>query len=80
VTRPTVARLGAAIVTGLLLAAARPPVDLGPLACIAFVPLFLAWRGRGPRGAAGYAFVAGLAYHAWLMSWSRSSPAAPGTP
>jgi apolipoprotein N-acyltransferase len=70
VTRPTVARLGAAIVTGLLLAAARPPLDLGPLACIAFVPLFLAWRGRGPRGAAGYAFVAGVAYHAWLMSWS----------
>jgi apolipoprotein N-acyltransferase len=70
VTRPTVARLAAAIVTGLLLAAARPPLDLGPLACIAFVPLFLAWRGRGPRGAAGYAFVAGVAYHAWLMSWS----------
>jgi apolipoprotein N-acyltransferase len=70
VTRPTVARLGAAVVTGLLLAAARPPLDLGPLACIAFVPLFLAWRGRGPRGAAGYAFVAGVAYHAWLMSWS----------
>jgi apolipoprotein N-acyltransferase len=70
VTRPTVARLGAATVTGLLLAAARPPLDLGPLACVAFVPLFLAWRGRGPRGAAGYAFVAGIAYHAWLMSWS----------
>jgi apolipoprotein N-acyltransferase len=70
VTRPTVARLGAAIVTGLLLGAARPPLDLGPLACVAFVPLFLAWRGRGPRGAAGYAFVAGVAYHAWLMSWS----------
>jgi apolipoprotein N-acyltransferase len=70
VTRPTVARLGAAIVTGLLLAAARPPLDLGPLACVGFVPLFLAWRGRGPRAAAGYAFVAGVAYHAWLMSWS----------
>ncbi len=69
-TRPTVARLAAATVTGLLLAAARPPLDLGPLACVAFVPLFLAWRGRGPRGAAGYAFVAGVAYHAWLMSWT----------
>ena len=23
-------------------------VDLGPLACVAFVPLFVAWRGRRP--------------------------------
>ena len=69
-SRSTAARLGAAVVTGLLLAAARPPLDLGPLACVAFVPLFVAWRDRGPRAAAGYAFVAGIAYHAWLMSWT----------
>jgi apolipoprotein N-acyltransferase len=70
VSRPTAARLGAAAVSGLLLAAARPPLDLGPLACVAFVPLFLAWRGRAPRAAAGYAFVAAVVYHAWLLSWT----------
>jgi len=70
VTRATAARLGAAAVSGVLLAAARPPVDLGPLACIALVPLFVAWRGRGPRAAAGYAFVAAVVYHAWLLSWT----------
>jgi len=70
VTRATAARLGAAGVTGVLLAAARPPLDLGPLACVAFVPLFIAWRGRGPRASAGYAFVAAVVYHAWLLSWT----------
>ncbi len=49
-TRSTAARLGAAAVTGALLAAARPPLDLGPLACIAFVPLFMAWREDGTCG------------------------------
>jgi apolipoprotein N-acyltransferase len=70
VTRPTAARLGAAAVSGVLLAAARPPLDIGPLACIAFVPLFVAWRGRSARATAGYAFVAAAAYYALLMSWS----------
>ena len=69
-TRATAARLGAAAVTGVLLGAARPPLDLGPLACIALVPLFVAWRNRGPRAAAGYAFVAAVVYHAWLLSWT----------
>ena len=69
-TRSTAARLGAAAVTGALLAAARPPLDIGPLACVAFIPLFVAWRGRGARATAGYAFVAAAAYYALLMSWS----------
>jgi apolipoprotein N-acyltransferase len=69
-TRPAAARLCAAAVTGVLLGAARPPLDLGPLACVAFVPLFVAWRDRGPRAAAGYAFVAAVVYHAWLLSWT----------
>ena len=34
-------------------ALSRPPVDIGPLACVALVPLFLAWRGRGPRARRG---------------------------
>jgi apolipoprotein N-acyltransferase len=70
VTRSTAARLGAAAVTGALLAAARPPIDLGPLACVALVPLFIAWRGRGVRASAGYAFVAAVVYFALLMSWT----------
>jgi apolipoprotein N-acyltransferase len=70
VNRPTAARFGAAAVTGVLLAAARPPLDLGPIALVAFVPLFVAWRGRGPRGTAALAFVAAVFYYAFLMSWS----------
>ena len=46
----TVARIAAAAASGALLAISRPPVDLGPLACVALVPLFVAWRGRTPRG------------------------------
>ena len=68
--RPTAARLGAAAVTGVVLAAARPPFDVGPLACVAFVPLFVAWRGQRPRAVAGYAFVAAAVYYALLMSWT----------
>jgi len=70
VNRATAARFGAAAVTGALLAAARPPFDLGPLACVAFVPLFVAWRGRRVRTTAALAFVAAAVYYSILMSWS----------
>jgi apolipoprotein N-acyltransferase len=70
VNRSTAARLGAAAVTGALLAAARPPLDLGWLACVAFIPLFVVWRDRSARATAGYAFVAAAVYYALLMSWS----------
>jgi apolipoprotein N-acyltransferase len=70
VTRATAARLGAAAVTGAVLATARPPLDVGPLACVAFVTLFIAWRGRSARATAGYAFVAAVVYYALLMSWT----------
>jgi apolipoprotein N-acyltransferase len=66
----TVARIVAAAASGALLAASRPPIDLGPLACIALVPLFVAWRGRSWLGAAGLAFFAGVVYYAMLLSWS----------
>jgi len=70
VNRPAAARFGAAAVTGALLAAARPPLDIGPLACVAFVPLFVAWRGQRAGRTAAYAFVAAAVYYAILMSWS----------
>ena len=68
--RATAARFGAAAVTGALLAAARPPFDVGPLACVAFVPLFVAWREQRVRLTAALAFVAAAMYYAILMSWS----------
>ena len=67
--RPTVIRLGAAAASGVLCACSRPPFDLGPLAVVGLVPLFLAWRGRGARASAGYAFVAGAVYYAIVCSW-----------
>jgi apolipoprotein N-acyltransferase len=63
------ARFAAAIATGLLLALSRPPVDLGFLACIALVPLFVAWSDRTPLASAGYAFAAGAVYYTVLCSW-----------
>ena len=65
----SVARFSAAVASGALLAFSRPPFDIGPLACVALVPLFLAWRGRTVRGAAGLAFVAGIVYYGILCSW-----------
>jgi apolipoprotein N-acyltransferase len=65
----TVARVFAAATSGALLAVSRPPIDLGPLACVALVPLFIAWRGRSPRAAAGLAFVAGVVYYGALCAW-----------
>jgi apolipoprotein N-acyltransferase len=67
--RERTARLAAAAASGALLAATRPPLDLGPLACVALVPLFLAWRGRRPAAAAGYAFLAGVVYHGLALAW-----------
>jgi apolipoprotein N-acyltransferase len=68
-SRATLVRLVAAAASGAIAAASRPPLDLGPLACVALVPLFLVWRDRRPRAAAGYAFVAGAVYYALVCSW-----------
>ncbi len=67
--RPTVIRVGAAAGSGVLCALSRPPFDVGPLACVALVPLFIAWRERGARASAGYAFVAGIVYYSIVCSW-----------
>ena len=42
-------RVVAVIVAGFLLAAARPPFDVGPLALVALAPLWWAWRDATPR-------------------------------
>jgi apolipoprotein N-acyltransferase len=68
-TRATWLRVAAAAGSGALLALSRPPVDIGPLACIGLVPLFIAWRDRRPRATAGYAFLAGVVYYALVCSW-----------
>jgi apolipoprotein N-acyltransferase len=63
-------RVGAAVASGLLLAAAYPPLDLGPLALVALVPLLWAWRGATPRRAALYGFWFGVAFFGVLLSWT----------
>jgi apolipoprotein N-acyltransferase len=63
-------RLFAAGASGAVLAAARPPLDLGLLALVALVPLFVAWRNGSIRQRAGLAFVAGLVYYGVVLSWS----------
>src|SRR3990170_9088230 len=65
------ARLAAAVLSGLLLAAAFPPLDLGPLALVALVPLLWAWRDAGPGSAALYGGAAGVAFFAVLVEWTR---------
>jgi apolipoprotein N-acyltransferase len=64
-------RFVAAVCSGLLLAAAFPPLDLGPLALVALVPLLWAWRGAGPTAAALYGGAAGIAFFGLLVEWSR---------
>lgn len=62
-------RLVAALVSGVLLALAFPPWDLGPLAVIALIPLLWAWRGATSWRAAAYGFVFGFTFFAVLMDW-----------
>ena len=64
-------RLVAAFLSGLLLAGAFPPFDAGALALVALVPLLWAWRDAGPRSAALYGGVAGIAFFGVLVEWSR---------
>ena len=57
--------------SGLALWTAFPPLDLGPIALFALVPLMWAWRDASPRRAALYGFVFGLFFFGPLLEWSR---------
>ena len=62
-------RLGAAVLSGVLLALAFPAFNLGLLALVALVPLIWAWRDATPRRAALYGFVFGVVFAGMLMYW-----------
>jgi apolipoprotein N-acyltransferase len=63
-------RRAAAVASGIVLALARPPADIGWLVLVGLVPLLWLWRDDSPRGAAGHGFLAGVAYHAIVVSWT----------
>jgi apolipoprotein N-acyltransferase len=62
-------RLLAAPVSGALLAAAFPALDLGPLALVALVPLLLVVETARPRRAAALGYVAGLTFFGLHLLW-----------
>ncbi len=62
-------RMGAAALSGVLLALAFPAFDIGALALVALVPLVWAWRGETPGRAALYGFVFGVVFAGILMYW-----------
>jgi apolipoprotein N-acyltransferase len=65
------ARLAAAVLSGLLLSAAFPPLDLGPLALVALAPLLWVWRTTRPAAAALYSGAAGIVFFGLLVEWTR---------
>jgi hypothetical protein len=61
--------MGAAALSGVLLALAFPAFDIGVLALVALVPPLLAWRGETPGRAALYGFVFGVVFAGILLYW-----------
>ncbi|MFN2543959.1 MAG: hypothetical protein ABR600_05230, partial [Actinomycetota bacterium] len=65
----------AAVAGGVVLSLANPPLDVGPLAFLALVPLVLAARRATVRRAVWLGMWFGLAYNAILLSWlAEGSP------
>lgn len=61
---------GAAIASGLLLSCAFAPLDWGPLALVALVPLLWCWHHAGPARGALTGFLAGVAFFAVHLWWA----------
>src|SRR5581483_7109431 len=62
-------RILLAVASGVLLAAAFPPVDVEFLAWIALVPLLLAARGLPPGRAFGIGWLGGATFFAAIVYW-----------
>ena len=62
-------RLGAALASGALLAAAFPPLDWGVVALVALVPLLVAVETVRPRTAALLGYAAGLTFFGLHLLW-----------
>lgn len=56
-----------AATSGLVFSSASPPLDLGPLALVALVPLLWAWRGASPRRAGIFGLAFGIGFLGALM-------------
>ena len=67
--RLRLARLLAAPASGVLLAAAFPALDVGPLALVALVPLLLATETVRPARAAALGYLAGLTFFGLHLLW-----------
>jgi apolipoprotein N-acyltransferase len=66
---PSLQSIGAALVSGLLLAAVFPKWDLTLLLPVALVPFFWALRGQSLKHAFWLGIAAGLAHYAVLLYW-----------
>jgi apolipoprotein N-acyltransferase len=69
--RPSWARLGAALLAGVVTGLCFPPANLGPVVLVALVPLLWAWRGARPAHAALYGFAYGTAAYIVVIPWIR---------
>src|SRR5919108_4273603 len=67
--RAAALRVAAAVATGAALAAAFPPLDLGPLALVALVPLLLLVENLRPRSAGALGYLAGLTFFGLHLLW-----------
>ena len=67
--RVGISHLGAAVLSGLLLAAAFPKWDQAYLLVVALVPLLWALQGQSLKGAFFLGLVSGLAHYLGLLYW-----------
>ena len=66
---PRALRVGLAVGSGLLCAIAFPPWDVGPIAFVGLVPLFLALEGATPWQAAWLGYSAGMSFYLATIWW-----------